>query len=511
MKNLLFTNVKLYDGTGRTPFLADVAVKDDKIAAVGNNGDLPETGATVINGHGLALTPGFVDVHTHSDSSAATVSGGDSTISQGVTTDISGNCGFSWYLDGVQKNEALKKLHGNFAAYADWVEKSSPALNVAHLCGHNSLRVKVMGYENRHATREELRQMKELLADALAQGAAGFSAGLFYLPGNFAPTEELKELAALLKGTSKPYATHIRCETEKLCESLTEAIDIAKAGNSNLELSHLKTSGSSNWHKLDSVFEIIENAQRSGVNILADRYPYIHSATTLRVLLSAPYSEIDTTTLCSKLKESAEFQKEVTESLKKYVPRPLERTLLMNSPIPEHRQYYGMSMVEIGQAAGCSPEEAVVKLLSSGVSPNAAFGTMCEENLKRILAKPYVISGSDGNVRSFDDNGTHPRAFGTMPKFFRLAAQSSNYESVIRRMTAMPAAKFNLTGRGIIAPGYFADLVLLDLEKFDSPADYAVPNLKASGVDSVYVNGKLAYSADCGLQTARSGRMLRIK
>ena len=511
MGNILFTNVELFDGTGRPPFKADVAVKDDKIAAVTDRGALNKTGSTVVDGKGMALTPGFIDVHTHSDSSAALVSGGDSKISQGVTTDISGNCGLSWYLEGVQKKEGLKALYGNFSAYADWVEKSSPTVNTAHLCGHNSLRVKVMGYEQRHADKEEIRQMKVLLADALKNGAAGFSAGLFYLPGNFASTEEMKELASLLKGTGKPYATHVRCEAGKLLESLEEAVEIAKAGDNNLEISHLKTSGVNNWKKLDEAFAIIENARNAGMNILADRYPYIHSATTLRVLVSAPYNVIDTATLCGKLKESAEFQAEITALLKKSVPRPLERTLLMNSPIPEHRQYYGMSMVEIGAKMGCSPEEAVVKLLSSGVSPNAAFGTMCEENLERILAKPYVISGSDGNVCSYDDSGTHPRAFGTFPRFYRIASKFCDPAAVIRRMTALPAAKFNLESRGIIAPGYYADLVLLDLERFSSPADYAVPNRIAEGVDSVYVNGSLAYSADCSVKTSRAGRMLRIK
>ena len=193
------------------------------------------------------------------------------------------------------------------------------------------------------------------------------------------------------------------------------------------------------------------------------------------------------------------------------VERPLERTLLMNSPFAEHRKWYGMSMVEIGKLMGCSPEEAVVNLLRAGDSPSAAFGTMNEENLERILAKPYVVPGSDGNIRSFDDGGTHPRAFGTCPRFFRIAAKNCDYASVIRRMTALPAAKFNLAGRGLVAPGYFADLVLLDLEKFDCNADYAVPDQRALGVRAVYVNGKPGYAEDPDVKLARSGKMLRIR
>ena len=353
--------------------------------------------------------------------------------------------------------------------------------------------------------------MKELLADALAQGAGGFSGGPYYLPGKFAPTEELKELASLLKGTGKPYATHIRNEADKLLESLEEAVEIAKCGDSNLEISHLKTSGAPNWKKIDDVFELIEKYRNEGVNILADRYPYVHSCTALRQVVPPPFDLIDTAALCGRLKESAEYRKELADTMKKGVERPLERILLVNSPFAEHRKFYGKSMVEIGREQGCSPEEAVVNLLAAGNTPSAAFGTMCEENLERILAKPYVVPGSDGNIRSFDDNGTHPRAFGTCPRFFRIAAKNCDYASIIHRMTALPAAKFNLTGRGIVAPGYFADLVLLDLEKFDSKADYAAPNRRAEGVAAVYVNGKLGYSADPEVKTFRNGRMLRIK
>ncbi len=511
METLLFTNVMLYDGSGRTPFMADVAVQDDRITAVAECGSLKQTGATVVDGKGLALTPGFVDVHTHSDSAAARVPGGDSKISQGVTTDISGNCGFSFYLTGAKDADDFKNAYCSFAAYADVIDKSRPAVNVAHLCGHNSLRIRVMGYEERHATKEELRQMKELLADALDNGAAGFSGGLYYLPGKFAPTEELKALASLLKGTGKPYATHIRNESTKLLEAVDEAIEIAKAGDNNLEISHLKTSGQKNWHKIDAVFEKIEKARSEGMDLLADRYPYVHSSTALRQIVPAPFDKVDTATLCGKLKESASYRKELLEAMQKGFERPPARTLLVGSPFAEHKPYYGKSMVEIGAMMGCSAEEAIVKLLAAGSSPSAAFGSMCEENLERILGKPYVILGSDGRIAGYEDNATHPRAFGTAPRFFRIAAKNCDYASVIRRMTALPAAKFNLESRGLVAPGYFADLVLLDLEKFDSLADYSTPNRRAEGIAAVYVNGKLAYSADPEAKLSRPGRMLRIK
>ncbi len=514
MEQLLFTNVKLYDGSGKAPFMADVAVKDEKIIAVEKCGSLNKTGSTVIDGKGFDLTPGFVDVHSHSDARMLQIPTGDSKISQGFTVDVSGNCGFSQYLADVDDNdleEHTDRVRGNFAAYADVVEQARSAMNSVHLCGHNSLREYVMGFDERKPTREEMRRMKELLADALANGAAGFSSGLAYLPGRYADTEELKELASVLKGTGKTYATHIRSEGGTLLEALEEAIEVARAGDNNLQISHLKTSGNSNWHKLGAAFDIIEKAIAHGMDVLADRYPYIYSCTTLSIIMPEPYCKLDNPTLCGKLKESPSFRGEVAEALKLHCTRDWDRMLVVDSMDASHSPYFGMSMSEIGKKMNCHPAEAVVNLLASGISPGAAFGTMCEENLERILSKPYVLPGSDANIRAYSDAGTHPRAFGTCPWFYRIATKNDTPESVIRRMSALPCAKFKLESRGIVAPGYFADLVLLDLENFSSPADYASPNQKAKGVLGVYVNGKLAYSPDPEVPVFRPGKMLRVK
>ena len=510
---LLFTDVELYDGTGKPPFMADVAVRGDRIVEVAPSGSLKRTGCIVIDGRGRALVPGFVDVHTHSDAAVFRVPGADSKIMQGVTTDISGNCGTSYYLGGAKKaQDALKNVYGNFGAYLELVEKASPAVNVAHLCGHNSLRVYVMGYEDRQPTPEEMRRMKGLLADALAKGAAGFSSGLYYLPGKFAETAEVKELASLLKGTGKPYATHMRSESAGLLESLAEAIEIARAGDNNLEVSHFKTAGAKNWGKLDRAFAMIDEARRSGMNVLADRYPYVYSSTSLRMIVPAPFDKVDSTTLCGRLKEDPAYRAELVAALRTNPARDMNRVILVSSPIPEHSSYRGKTLVEIGRMmGGISPEEAAVKLLASGKTPQAAFGSMSEENMYRILSDPYVVCCSDSTIRARNIRGGHPRVFGSFPRFFRIASERCPRAEVIRRMTSLPAAKFNIRGRGVIAPGYFADLVLLDLDRYDSKADFAVANRKPTGVEAVYVNGNLAYSPDPEVKTTRSGRVLRIK
>ena len=511
--DLLFTNVELYDGTGAPPFMADVAVKDDKIIQVAPAGTLKYTDCTVVDGHGKALAPGFIDVHTHSDSAVYRIPTADSKLMQGVTTDISGNCGTSHYLAGVKSaKDVLKNTYGNFKAYLDTVEKGRPAVNVAHLCGHNSLRVHVMGYANRPPTPSEMRRMKELLADALANGAAGFSSGLYYLPGKYAATGEVKELAALLKGTGKPYVTHIRSESDTVIEALAEAIEIARAGDNNLQVSHIKTCFERNWRKLDKMFEMIEEARQSGMNVMADRYPYVYSSTSLRTIVPPPYDKVPPAKLFGRLKTDAAYRAGLTEALRTRGRKDMDRVLLVNSPVQKHRPYYAKNMVEIGQMmGGISPQEAVVQLLASGKSPSAAFGSMNEDNLKRILAKPYVVCGSDSSIFSRGNKNGHPRAFGSFPRFFRMASESCAYAEVIRRMTSLPAEKFNIRGRGVIAPGFFADMVLLDLKEYNSTADFAVANRVPGGIKAVYVNGKLAYAPNSGAETFRAGKVLRIK
>lgn len=508
---LLFTNVKLYDGSGNAPFMADVAVVGDTIVEVKNCGEIVPDGYIVIDGGGLDLTPGFIDCHTHSDINCVNVPGGDSKIAQGVTTEVTGNCGVSYYIGNAKNSEKYKHIYGSFSAYADLVTQTRPAVNTAGLCGFNSLRIAVMGYENRPATDKEISQMQALLAEALQQGAAGFSSGLYYIPGKFASTEEVARVASVLKGTGKPYTTHIRSEGKQLIESIEEAITIARAADNNLQISHLKTEGPENWHKLDKVIELIEEAQKSGMDLMIDRYPYVYSATIINCVLPAPFDVVDADTLAKKFQESDEYCRAAEKALKENGKYDLSRILLVKTNTVEYQQYYGCSMVEIGQQLNMTPEAVVVDLIKRGYDVRAAYGTMSEENLDRILAKPYAILGSDGSIFAFDDNSTHPRAFGTTPGFFRIASKFADYAQVVRRMTALPAQKFNLAKRGLVAPGYMADLVLLDLDKYHCKADFRCPNQKAQGVKSVYVNGKLAYSDDPSAVTSRNGRMLLVK
>jgi N-acyl-D-aspartate/D-glutamate deacylase len=519
MSDLLITNAIIYDGSGGAPFEGEIAVRNDKIQSLGKNGTLPRGGGVcVFDAVGAALCPGFIDVHSHSDAAVLRVPTADSKISQGVTTEIVGNCGFSDFVYSKRKNAlgdpVLEECDGTFASYADLVEKTLPAVNIAALCGHNSLRLKVMGYAERRATADEIAQMKELLAQSLRDGAAGFSSGLWYLPGLFSDSAEVQELAALLRGTGKPYSTHMRSEGDRLLESLEEAIGIARCGSGSLQISHFKTGGKNNWGKIDRALSMVEEARRQGMKVLADRYPYIYSSTSLRMAVPSQYTHIDNDSLTEMLKNSEEERAKLQALMENKDEtgkrNNWERIIVVTSPIPEHKPFFGLNMLQIAENLQLSPAAAFVKLLSEG-SPSAAFGSMCEENLHRFLAQSWVITGSDGSIRAFSDSQTHPRAFGTFPRFFQIARKYATDAEVIRRMTSLPAEKFQLVGRGRIAPGYFADLVLFEPEKFQSQADYAVPNRICEGILRVYVNGGLAYSPDTNSPIQRHGRMLRIR
>ncbi|MDD3694755.1 MAG: amidohydrolase family protein [Lentisphaeria bacterium] len=514
--DLLICDALIYDGSAAPPFLGELAVKDDKILALGAPGSLPRQGIKeTYSAEGAILSPGFIDVHSHSDVPVLKVPSGDSKISQGVTTEIVGNCGSSEFVYSKEKNAlgdaALEGCDGSFEGYCRRVEAARPALNIAALCGHNSLRVRVMGYEDRQASQSELAAMKSLLQEALQQGAAGFSSGLWYIPGRFADSAELKELATVLRGSGKPYCTHMRNEGDTLLESLAEAIEIAKSGDGILQVSHFKTSQQRNWNKLDAALGMVEKARAEGMQIFADRYPYTYSSTSLRMVVPPPYNKIDSGSLTKLLQESAQEREKLAKLLETGNGERdnWDKIILVISSAPEHAKLYGKNMLQIAEQLGMSAAQACVKLLSEA-SPSAAFGSMSEENLKGFLAQPWVLAGSDGSIFAFTDGRTHPRAFGSFPRFFQLARQQASIESVIQRMSALSARQFRLCGRGRLVPGYFADLVIFEPDNYLSAADYGKSNVACTGVRRVYVNGALAYSPDKTLPLERRGRMLRV-
>jgi len=496
-------NAMLYDGTGAKPYMADITVRNGRIESVCAAGTLKAEGE-VIDAAGSAVAPGFIDVHSHSDGAVLRLPKDDSKVSQGITTEIIGNCGFTEFR--------AEGTNLDMDAYEELYRQAAPSVNIATLIGHGTLRAEVIGYENRPATDAELRKMHDLLKTALDKGAAGMSSGLWYIPGKYASTEEVCAVASALKATGKPYATHMRSEDDALLEAMEEAVTIAKAGDNSLQISHFKACGRLNWHKMNAALALVEKYRAQGMDILADRYPYLYTGTGLRMQLPPPYDEI--ADIRSLLKDNPSEQKKLVEHFGKVAElnTQWDKIIVIDSDNADHAPYCGRTIPEIAAMMQLTDAEAYVRLISQG-SLSAAFGRMCPENLHKILARDWVIAGSDSSAHPFVSPICHPREFGTMPRFFRLARKSASPEDVIRRMTSLAAKKFNLNDRGAVAPGFAADLVLFKPDDFDIPVDYAKPDQVANGIEKVFVNGQAVYTAGTktdGVQPG-AGDFLRVR
>lgn len=485
------------DGTGTEPVFKDILIRNDRIAEIGPRGTFDNVQAEVIDAGGKLVTPGFIDAHSHDDLRILQHPEIRTKLLQGVTTVICGNCGSSpSCVPGKSGDSAWQDLAG----YAETVNAVKAAVNTAALCGHNSIRRAVMGNAGRRAEPAEIAKMRQLLEAAFSAGAAGFTTGLTYFPGKFADTGELTALSAVMKGTGKVYATHMRSEGDALLEAVDEAFTVADAGSGRLEISHLKTIFPRNFHKIGPLLEKLKKRRESGRFLCADRYPYIYSSTRIGQILPAPYDR--DTEIKARLADSENFRREITEALRNS-PRDLASTILMKS---------GKTLSQIAEENHCPLEEAGMRVLLENPDQPAAYLCMSESNMMRILAEPWVCAGSDGLAMQLDDPAEqgHPRSCGTFPTFFRLVSKLVSVHEAVRRMTALPAEIFRIPDRGLLRKGFFADLVLLDAENYDSHAGFDGRNIMPSGVSLVMVNGQTAWDAGEPGKVGRAGRFLPV-
>lgn len=517
----LLTGGLLYDGTGKVPYAADILVEDERILQVEPSGSTVFPDAEKIDISGCSVSPGWIDVHAHSDASLLAAPEAFGKISQGITSEISGNCGLSAFP--VLTGEVREHLRGLYAAYGinpDWTDFRSyaetvnavrPAVNAVFLCGHNTLRANITGYGKQQLSSEDLDSMRAVLAEQLNQGAAGLSTGLLYTPGCFSDERELLALLRTAGSYGGIYATHLRNEGDHLEEAVEEAIRLAEGAGIPLQISHLKTALPRNWHKLDPILEQIENARKRGIEIHADRYPYTFSQTSLSIVLDKPYDTMTDRAIRDVLRNDPAAYEQALKQLEKS-GRDWTRAILSRSSAPAAEGLMGMTVSEAAAAKGRTPAELVMEILREDAPGSlAAFGGMSPENLKRILEQDWVCCGTDETARPLEDSlgMSHPRGFGSFPRFIcLLRKQGMPMEKIIRKLTALPAEIFRLRGRGLIQAGGFADLTIFREEELNSEADFRNPHVPASGIVRVYVNGTAAYDGDNRKVLARSGRVL---
>ena len=525
MYDFLVKNALIVDGSGSEPQLGCVAVAEDKIIAV--EPEISDDRAEkVIDAEGFMLSSGFIDSHGHSDISLLAAPEATGKISQGITTEISGNCGLSVFPVTEYNREHLQELFSHYNIIIDWSDineyvaklaERCPAMNLASLCGHNTLRASVVGYENVSIDENELAEMQESLRNSLKNGATGFSTGLLYVPGKFAEKNEFLQLGKVLAEFDKPWTSHLRSEGNTLLEAMDEFIGTAeKAGCSKIHISHLKTAGKANWHKLDDVFLRISQAHQEGegIGITADRYPYIESMTQLSAYMPSPYSDMDDISLMRHLSESANFAKCVDVLDRNHSRDDWERKRLVSTSANFAINGLGRNFIELSEMLTLPPAEICARLLrDDSAGTTAASKGMSEENMMRILQQPFVCCCTDESARpeDFSIGRSHPRGFGSFPEFFSLIEPILGAGEAIRKMTSLPAEIFGLNQRGRVLPGFFADLVLFDPGKMLKPekvANFANPHTKAEGIEKVWVNGILTYE-DKAMTGNRNGKFAR--
>lgn len=510
MFDLIIKGGIICDGSGAPCYKGDIGIREGRIEAVGT---INEEAVEVIFAEGLIAAPGFIDCHAHSEIAQLVEADAIPKVTQGVTTEFVGNCGISAFPLASETRELSKRYSSSVLAFKDeeWTwdtleqynEKlvnRGTAVNIASLAGHGSIRIAVMGFEDRKATAEELEKMKQLLRQALKQGAFGMTTGLAYVPGCYADLNELTELTKVVAEYKGVYATHLRNQSDTLVECSEEAIEIGRKTGASIEISHLKAVGKINQKNALKVLQLIEEAQKQGLNVNADQYPYTFGSSTLTAILPPWTLEGGVDEMIKRLKDP-KCRKQICHDLKYGINNwenrvdllGWEKIYVTSVVTKKNKHLEGHNLLEIANIEGKSPEDAVFDLL---LDENGEVGqidyTSSEETLKEIMKKPFVMFGSDGLYA--DEGKSHPRLYGCFPRILGKYCREEKViplEEAVRKMTYLPAQKFGLADRGLLKEGMAADIVIFDKDEIGDYATFENPCVQSKGIHYVLVNGEL--------------------
>ena len=499
----------IYDGSGNDPLVGDLAIEGDTIAAVGA---VTGRGRVEIDASGLAVSPGFINMLSHSEETLIQDPRSQGEIRQGVTLEVFGE-GSMGPLSDAMKQEALEQQGDikypiewtTLGEYFDFLERRGIATNVASFVGASTARVHVIGYQNRAPTPAELDRMKELVARAMDEGALGVTTALIYTPATFAKTDELIALAKVAAEAGGSYAAHIRSEGDRFLEAIDETIRIASEAGLPAEIYHLKAAGNANWPKMDRAIQKIDSARAAGFRITADMYTYTAGATGLDAAmppwvqeggLQAWIGRLKDPTIRRRVAREMRTPSDQWENLYLGAGSP-DQVLLLGFKTDSLKPLIGKTLSEVARARGKSPEETAMDLvIQDGTRVDVAYFLMSEENIEKQIAKPWVSFGSDAGSQApegpFLKSNPHPRAYGNFARLLGKYVRDKrviSLQEAIRRLTTLPAENLRLQRRGALTPGYYADVVVFDAAKIQDHATFEQPHHYATGVLHVFVNG----------------------
>jgi N-acyl-D-amino-acid deacylase len=482
--DVVIANGKIIDGTGNSWYYGAVAIKDGKIVYVGKMNNINVTATTVIDAKGLIVAPGFIDVHAHIENGIFENPTADNYIYDGVTTVITGNCGGS--------ADDLKKFFWR-------IDSMKTSINVASLVGHNTVRRQAMGLDNRLATASEQKKMEDLVAQAMKDGAVGLSTGLIYLPGMYSNTEEVIGLARSAANYNGVYASHIRNEENGVKDAINEAINIGKAANMPVEISHFKVSGPANWGRSKETLPLIEAARKEGYDVTIDQYPYAASSTNLGIRLPDWALAGGQDSLKKRINDEQmhkQIIKEMLEMQDKYKYKNYSYAYVaMHSA---DTSLNGKNISEINKLKGRKAKmkneaETILDMMLAG-GAQMVYHSMNEDDVRYFMKYPFNMIGADGGVVVYGRGMPHPRAYGTNARVLAKYVRDEklvSLEEMIRRMTSLAAQKFQLKDRGLIKEGMAADIVIFDPNEVTDKATFEQPHQFSAGFHFVLVNGQL--------------------
>ena len=498
--DLIITNGRIVDGTGNSWYRADVGVKGNRIIAVKKGLVAQYPNAKTIDAGNRIVSPGFIDVHAHIEGGVFERPTADNYIYDGVTSVVTGNCGGA--ADDI-------------AVFLKKIDSTTTSINVATLAGHNTIRRLGMGLDNRKASPEEMKKMEALMLQAMEDGAVGLSTGLIYLPGMYSPTQEIVDLAKVAASKDGVYATHMRYEGTKVDEAINETLTIGREANIPVQISHFKVTGKNNWGRSTETLAMVEEARKQGYDVTIDQYPYTASSTNLAVTVPDWALEGGLDSLRVRLK-NPEQRKKIIDGMAQALKAAKRKdyTYAVVANFGPDSSFNGKNISQINQNLGkkkkfINEANTILDMLAKA-NAQMIYHTMNEKDLAHFMKYPFNMPAADGGV-SNGKGMPHPRGYGTnarvLAKYVR-EEKLIGLEEAVRRMTSLPATKFNLKDRGLIMEGKFADILIFDENTIQDMSVYENPHQFTKGIEYVLVNGKLVINNGKHTGT-RSGIALR--